>query len=257
MKAEYQGQTRAPEYFVRFSPSQRAEHLFMMISFTALVVTGLPQKFFGSDWAQIIILALGGIETTRLVHRGFAILFCLEALYHGAFIARLIVTGRFVPSMIPGLKDVADALQCFKYCIGASSVYPRFDRFDFRQKFEYWGVAMGGVIVILTGLTLMFPAQVTHLLPGAFVPAAKEMHGGEAILAFSVIVVWHMYGAHFNPLRFPGDLTIFTGKMSREQMIEEHPLEYARIMGITQEEEKHEEAKRPQTAILERHIPIQ
>lgn len=257
MKGEHKTHEKAPEYFVRFSRSQRAEHLLMMTSFTVLVLTGIPQKFFGAGWAQTIILALGGIETTRLIHRTFAILFCLEALYHGAFIARLILTGRFVPSMIPGLKDATDALQCFKYCIGASSVHPRFDRFDFRQKFEYWGVVMGGVIVILTGLMLMFPTQVTYLLPGAFVPAAKEMHGGEAILAFSVIVIWHMYGAHFNPMRFPGDLTIFTGKISREQMMEEHPLEYDRIMGIPLEEEKAEDKKLPKTALQEARSPIQ
>ena len=257
MKAEHQEATREPEYFVRFSRSQRAEHLLMMISFTALVLTGLPQKFFGSGWAQAIILALGGIETTRLIHRSFAILFCLEALYHGAYIGWLALTGRLVPSMVPGMKDVRDAIQSLKYCIGASPVRPKFDRFDYRQKFEYWGVVMGGVIVIITGLMLMFPAQVTQLLPGAFVPAAKEMHGGEAILAFSVIVVWHMYGAHFNPLHFPGDLTIFTGKIRRDQMIEEHPLEYARIMGIPleHEEKKREEVSRP--VVLEPHTPQQ
>lgn len=236
MKAVHQGANKEPEYFVRFSRSQRAEHLLMMISFTALVVTGLPQKFFGSSLSQAIILALGGIETTRLIHRGFAIVFCLEAVYHAAYIGWLIATGRFAPSMIPGRKDVSDAFQSLKYCLGISPSPPLFDRFDYRQKFEYWGVVMGGVIVIVTGLMLMFPAQVTQLLPGAFVPAAKEMHGGEAILAFSVIVVWHMYGAHFNPMHFPGDLTIFTGKIRREQMIEEHPLEYARIMGIPPEE---------------------
>ncbi len=236
-------QTKAPEQFVRFNVSQRAEHFLMMIAFTLLVVTGLPQKFFTEGISQAIIMGLGGIENTRLVHRVVAIVFCIEAAYHLLTIAWSITRGSFRPSMVPGKKDLFDAINAFKFCIGAAPAEPKYDRYDFRQKFEYWGVVAGTAIVILSGLILMFPAQITAILPGVFVPAAKEMHGGEAILAFSVIVTWHLYGAHLNPLRFPGDTTIFTGKMSRERMVEEHPLEYARAMGISLEELEAEHAK--------------
>lgn len=229
-----------PEQFVRFSVSQRLEHLLMMTTFTLLVVTGIPQKFFGAGWAQSMIVTFGGIETTRLIHRITATIFCLEGGYHALFIGYLIARGRFAPSMIPGLRDVADAVNSFRYCIGLTNRTPKFGRFDFRQKFEYWGVVMGWVIMVASGLMLMFPAQVTQLLPGVLIPASKEMHGGEALLAFGVIVTWHMYGAHFNPLRFPGDLTIFTGRISKERMIEEHPLEYAKIVGVPLEEEEHQ-----------------
>ena len=219
-----------PEEFVRFSFSQRAEHFTMMISFTILVVTGLPQKFYGDAWAQAIMIALGGIETVRLVHRACAVLFVLEGIYHIGYIGRLVASGDFTPSMIPGVRDIRDAINTFKYCIGTSSVMPRFGRFDYRQKFEYWGVVMGWLIMVSTGLIMVFPAQATQLLPGAFIPAAQEMHGGEALLVLLIVVIWHLYGAHFNPQRFPGDTSIFTGKISRERMIQEHPLEYARFI---------------------------
>jgi cytochrome b subunit of formate dehydrogenase len=250
--------SQAPETFVRFNVSQRVEHFLMMVSFTMLVVTGLPQKFFTEGISQAIIMGLGGIESTRLIHRGFAIAMCVMAVYHLGTIGASIFRGRFAPSMIPGKKDMMDAMDAFKYCIGVTASEPKYDRYDFRQKFEYWGVVAGTAVVIATGLILMFPAQVTQILPGVFVPASKEMHGGEAILAFSVIVTWHLYGAHFNPLRFPGDTTIFTGKMSKERMIEEHPLEYARVMGIPLHElEEHEKegahsAKHPEGV----HAPL-
>lgn len=244
MKSQQSTAAGAPREFVRFNASQRAEHFLMMISFTLLVITGLPQKFYTEGISQAIILGFGGIENIRLVHRVVAIVFCLEAVYHLLTIAWSIARGRFVPSMVPGKKDLIDAMEAFRYCIGAAPKEPKYDRYDFRQKFEYWGVVAGTAIVIVTGLLLMFPAQATAILPGVFIPAAKEMHGGEAILAFSVIVTWHLYGAHLNPLRFPGDSTIFTGKISVERMMEEHPIEYARITGITLEEVEEQLAKK-------------
>ena len=224
--------TEMPEEFVRFSFNQRAQHLVMMVSFTLLVLTGLPQKFASEGWAQALILAIGGIETVRLVHRGCALVFAAEGIYHLGYIGWLVSTGRFTTSMIPGMRDVTDALNAFRYCVGTGKAMPRFDRYDYRQKFEYWGVMLGWLIMVSTGLVMMFPAQATQVLPGAFIPTAREMHGGEALLVLLVIVTWHLYGAHLNPLRFPGDTSIFTGKISRQRMLEEHPLEYARLLRI-------------------------
>jgi formate dehydrogenase subunit gamma len=219
-----------PREFVRFSRSQRIEHAAVMVSFIALLLTGVPQKFSDASWAQSAIVMMGGIETVRLVHRTFALLLVLETVYHVGSVLASMVRGGFVPSMIPGLKDVRDALMSFKYCIGLTSETPKFGRFDYRQKFEYWGVALGVVIMITTGMILMFPTQATQLLPGLVVPASREMHGGEALLVLGIFVGWHLYGAHLNPIRFPGDLSIFTGRISRERMMAEHPLEYARIV---------------------------
>ena len=109
--------------------------------------------------------------------------------------------------------------------------HPRYDRFDYRQKFEYWGMVAGGLIMVITGFVLFFPVQVSQLLPGQLIPAAKVAHSYEGLMALLVVIVWHIYNAHLNPDVFPFDFSIFSGKISRERMEKEHPLELERLEG--------------------------
>ncbi len=88
---------------------------------------------------------------------------------------------------------------------------------------------LGAVIVIVTGLVLLYPIEVTRFLPGEIVPASKLAHGNEGLMAFLVVIVWHIYNAHLNPDVFPFDPTIFTGKISAKRLHHEHELEYERL----------------------------
>jgi formate dehydrogenase gamma subunit len=214
---------------VRFTPWQRLEHLVVMLLFTALVVTGLPQKFFQARWADAVVLALGGIERVRLVHRWAGILFAAAAVLHLAIILWLVLVRHARPSMVPNRADARDAIGMLRYCVGLSDAHPTFDRYDYRQKFEYWGVIFGSLVMVVTGFILYFPIAATRWLPGEIVPAAKVAHSNEALLAFLVIVIWHMYSAHFNPDVFPVDTSIFTGRISLERLHHEHALEYRRL----------------------------
>jgi hypothetical protein len=50
------------------------------------------------------------------------------------------------------------------------------------------------------------------------------------MMAFLIIVTWHIYNAVFSPEVFPLDTSIFTGRISVERMRHEHPIEYERIL---------------------------
>jgi formate dehydrogenase subunit gamma len=216
--------------FIRFNRIQRAEHLLMLIAFTTLVLTGIPQKFYGEGFAAVMVSAFGGIEFTRLIHRVFATIFVLEAAFHVLYLGFLFISGRSPLGMMPNLTDVRDFYERILYYLGRRPEPPASDRFDYRQKFEYWGIIWGSALMIATGLILIFPAQVTRFLPGEFVPAARDAHGGEALLALLVIIIWHLYNAHLTPSVFPIDTVIFTGQLSESRMHEEHPLELERIL---------------------------
>jgi len=217
--------------FVRFSLRQRVEHSLVMSLFILLAVTGFPQKFSDASWARGALALMGGVEIARALHRFAGIAFALLSAVHMGTAVALVATGKSRPSMIPGRKDFVDAIKTLRYYLGASEEQARFDRFDYRQKFEYWGLVMGGLLMVATGLVLYFPLVVTRFLPGVMIPIAKVAHSNEGLMAFLVVLTWHIYNAHLNPDVFPFDFTIFTGKISRHRMETEHPLELQRLTG--------------------------
>jgi formate dehydrogenase gamma subunit len=220
------------EYIKRFGPARLVEHWLNAGTFIMLVITGLAQKFHGYEISQWIIMIFGGIDTTRLVHRYCGMALTILTLQHILVASFGILFKKWQPSMVIHLKDFRDAIDNIRYYLGLSEQPARCDRYDYKQKFEYWGVVVGGMLMAATGLALWFPTVITRLLPGQFIPVSKALHSNEALLAFLVIVTWHIYNAIFSPEVLPLDTVIFTGNISRERMIHEHPLEYERMFGV-------------------------
>ena len=213
----------------RFSPARILEHWVGMLTFTTLVVTGLSQKF--SEWTicQAVVLNLGGIDTVRLIHRYAGIVFALALLLHMAAGIEGFLMRRWPASMMINRKDFLDAVQNLRYYFGLSDHTAYCDRYDYKQKFEYWGVILGGILMAVTGFALWFPTTVTRFLAGELIPVAKALHSNEALMAFLVIAIWHIYNAMFSPEVFPLDTSIFTGTITRKRMVHEHPVELARM----------------------------
>jgi len=219
------------EYVVRFDVKQRIEHLVTMLVFTLLCLTGLPQKFYDTGWAHTLVDFFGGVDRSRALHRFCGVLLALSTAFHFASILIGMVEKRMRLSMIPTKQDFRDAIGTLGYYLGTADHPPPFDRYDYRMKFEYWGLVVGNVVMVLTGFILFFPTLAARLVPGQAIPAAKVAHSNEGLMAFLVIVIWHIYNAHLNPDVFPFDTSIFTGRISRERMLHEHPLELARMEG--------------------------
>jgi formate dehydrogenase gamma subunit len=215
-----------PEIPRRFTVPQRIEHLLLAVSFTALGLTGLIQKFAAYRTADRLIELLGGIESTRIIHRGAAIVFSVLCVYHLIVILYKIFVHRVEMTMMPRLKDVVDALRSIGYNLFLTKEHPKMPRYNYAEKLEYWALIWGGIIMIVTGFMLWNPLITAKFLPGQFIPAAKAAHGGEALLAVLAIIVWHFYNVHLRTF----NTSMFTGKLSRHQMEEEHGEEWNQVM---------------------------
>ena len=62
------------EWFTRFVPFERLLHFLVVTSFLTLVVTGMPLKFYYTDWAKFIFNLIGGPDTARMLHRFGAVI---------------------------------------------------------------------------------------------------------------------------------------------------------------------------------------
>ena len=211
--------------YQRFPLARRIEHLAMLLSFTTLGLTGLPQKFSSAPLSIAFVNLLGGIESLRTIHHFAAVVMMLGTAWHIIVFGYMAYVRRTRLSMLPSLQDVKDGWQALMYNIGLAKSLPQMGRYTFEEKMEYWAFVWGAIVMGLTGFMMWNPITTASFLPGEVIPAAKAAHGGEALLAVLAIIIWHMYGVHIK--RF--NKSMWTGGMSEEEMLHEHPLELADI----------------------------
>lgn len=209
--------------YMRFPVVRRIEHLIMLLSFTTLGLTGLPQKYPTSSIGTFVLNLLGGIENLRSIHHTAAIVMMFGTAYHILVMGYSVFVLRDQMSMLPSMQDAKDGIQALLYNIGIAKTYPQMGRYTFEEKMEYWAFVWGAAVMGATGFLMWNPITATRYLPGQFVPAAKAAHGGEAVLAVLAIIIWHMYGVHIK--RF--NKAMWMGTQTEAEMLHEHPLELA------------------------------
>ena len=82
---------------------------------------------------------------------------------------------------------------------------PRFDRWTYFEKFDYWAVYWGLPLLAVTGLMAMYPLVTSQFLPGWSLNIAVLLHRAEALLAVTYIFVVHFFVGHLRPMSFPDE----------------------------------------------------
>jgi cytochrome b subunit of formate dehydrogenase len=222
-------------YIWRFSPLERVLHVMVIVSFFGLVMTGVPLHFSHEPWAAFIIRLHGGVETAGVIHRICAVVtFAYFFTHIGSLIRKFLKSSdrrRLLwgpDSMVPQPKDVRDLFLMMKWFVGLGPP-PRFDRFSYLEKFDYWAVFWGIAVIGGSGLLLWFPEFFARWVPGWAFNVATIVHGDEALLALVFIFTIHFFNGQLRPDKFPLDLVIFTGRATKDYMEDEHPLELDRL----------------------------
>ena len=210
---------------LRMTGRQRFQHWLLLTSFIVLVLTGFALKYPDSWLATI----LGASEPfRRITHRVAGVVMIAVGMFHVWYVAFTAEGRKGVIDLLPRRKDITDLVQALRYYALGGASKPKFDRFNYREKAEYWAVVWGTLVMAATGTMIWF--KIAMFLPKWIIDVALAIHFYEAILATLAIVVWHFYNVIFDPDVYPLNWAVSDGRVSEEYYREEHELEYERMI---------------------------
>jgi cytochrome b subunit of formate dehydrogenase len=223
--------------YLRFSRLNRILHVVMIVSFMSLALTGMTLKFSYTAGAAILSRLLGGFETAGYIHRMAAVFMLMIFVLHINDLARrkrreegswkALLTGP--DTMLPTKRDLKDFAGSLRWFVGMGP-RPRYGRWTYWEKFDYFAVFWGICVIGSTGLMLWFPEFFTLLLPGWTINVATIIHSDEALLAVGFIFTVHFFNTHLRPEKFPMDIVVFSGRMPVEEFREDKPAEYEELV---------------------------
>ncbi len=219
----------------RWRPFYTYLHVAIMTAFLLLASTGLPLHYSDRPWASGLMAFFGGPASGALVHRTAALLMIVSvASYLGHIAWRALV--RREPglwsgpnTMLPRWRDLRDCAQHVRWFLGLGPK-PRFDRWTYWEKFDFWAVFWGIAVIGGSGVILWLPEAATRVLPGWAINVAVVIHGHEALLAVGFIFSIHIFNTQLRPEKFPMDTLFYTGVIPEEEFRRERPEEYERAV---------------------------
>jgi formate dehydrogenase gamma subunit len=207
----------------RMNRNFRIAHWGVILSFPTLVFTGFALKYPEAWWASPLLLWESHLAFRGLVHRCAAIVLIASTIYH---VIHLSINRRdrlFLKAMLPELKDATDLVQVFSHNLGLTKVEPRFAKFNYAEKVEYWAFMWGTVVMTVSGFLLWFNNFTLRYFPKWVSDAATAIHYYEALLATFSILLWHFYMVIFDPLVYPMDTAWINGKVPADHYRHSRP----------------------------------
>ncbi|NQU86446.1 MAG: cytochrome c3 family protein, partial [Mariniphaga sp.] len=232
-KRKHKHTTGEKQYIRRFTKIQRITHIFIIISFVFLALTGMILKFAHMEWAKMFSRLIGGVFVSGVLHRIAAVMTFGYFFFHLYNLSKIkkqngVSLGKFIfgkNSLMFNRQDIRDFWASIKWFTGLGP-RPNYGRWTYWEKFDYMAVFWGVIVIGSSGLVLWFPEFFTQILPGWSINVAQIIHSDEALLAVGFIFTIHFFNTHLRPESFPMDTVIFTGHIPLEEFKEDRPREY-------------------------------
>ena len=167
------------ERVVRYTLRERVMHWLAGFTYLYLLMSGLafyePQLY----WLATI---LGGGPTARYWHPWIGLLFTIAMIWmHRTWRAEMRITE----------VDREWSREIAKYIENRDEELPPIDRFNAGQKYFYWLMAVGAILLLLSGLVMWFPEFVPWGLRGLRY-AAVIIHEVAALITIGALII-HVY----------------------------------------------------------------
>ncbi len=194
-------------------------------AFTILVLTGMPAEIRRGSAVSLPPSTLWRFEGARIAHRAAAILMTGVWLWHFGFLIYRWKRANFSCGRDHDAdpQRLHDFFHTIRYGLGLTHERPLYDRFQWREKFDYFAVYWGMPIMIFSGAVLWWPVFWGNRLTDLGLAIAFLAHSDEALLAMLAIAIWHLYNTHLDPEHFPMNPVWYSGVLSESEMEREHP----------------------------------
>jgi len=132
--------------------------------FTVLGLTGFALRYSDAFWVRWFFGWEGGFPLRGIIHRVAAVIFVFTVIWHVLYLT----TARghhFLRDIFPDKSDLNQFTQTMRYNLGLTKDRPRFRRFSYVEKAEYWALVWGSVTMVITGFFLWFDNIAVHWFP--------------------------------------------------------------------------------------------
>lgn len=222
-------ESRESASVVRMSLMFRIQHILLMGTLLVLALTGFALMYHDNWLGSALIRLEGGVLFRGFIHCTAAVLLMAQMVFHAFYMLFTREGKRELKDFLLGKKDFADFSQAIRFNLGTASEYPRFGKYGYKEKFQYWGATVGTLLISVTGVILWAENISMKILPKIFLDITLIIHGYQGLLAFVILLFWHVYNEHLHPSVFPMNRAWLTGKVDAEWLRREHPLEYEKL----------------------------